>query len=122
LQRPTVRILVLIWQVVWLTAVAPGHTRGQIKPPGEAPSDRSTPAISAVAGCCMTAGADDPDPLSASECAVCDLLAMMTPATAIVLIPPVMPLVRQPAAGRPVSATIVLQTRPGSPRGPPMEA
>lgn len=85
------RLLLLAYQVVWLTVVIPGHQRGAIAVAG---SERSCCESKAEPPTCHVGGAgkgkaDHGDPAARwAKCAVCSLALRITTPPAIDLTPP----------------------------------
>lgn len=79
------RISLLVFQVVWLNAVLPGHTRGVIAL-GGAQSCHEAKATRCCPG--KKEKAPAPKPEKSAKCAVCVHAARMTPPPVIDLTPP----------------------------------
>ena len=74
-----VRITLLLFQVVWLNAVLPGHTRGIIPLACESKA-QSHCSMAAAGNCPKKSSPDAPaTPGRSSNCAVCQYAARMTP-------------------------------------------
>ena len=87
------RILFVLFQLVWLNAVLPGHRRGIVTVPGYEPArtDDSSLQASAQHACCSAAQRESDDSKSekrqrdrAAHCAVCVFAARLSQAPAIV--------------------------------------
>ena len=111
----------ILFQLVWLNAFLPGHTRGIVTVPGGAASA----AGAAEHSCCAHAnpspqdGEDSPAPDRRARCAVCFFAASM--AAAPVYVSPLAPLhlSERLAAGTPTAAPSLQHAVTYLGRGPP---
>src|SRR5687768_8164951 len=73
------RITLLVFQVVWLNAILPGHTRGIIQMSCDTPQGGQRCVMSGGSTCPKKSPQEKPAPPSSSNCAVCQYAARMTP-------------------------------------------
>jgi hypothetical protein len=113
--RP-LRISLLFVQVVWLNAVLPGHTRGQIVMPGG--------EAAAVRTCHRTdrpcSSKDPATPERKARCAVCFFAIRMVSVPVIVLQAPELELLAIHAVPDVLTPADALNHLPERDRGPPM--
>jgi hypothetical protein len=107
----------LVYQAIWLCVIVPGHTRGSVILPGS--------ASSVQVSCCGPTAKSDPrktDPGKRRDnCAICNFAARLSPAVAIVFVPPPMQLLhdcapeaRQSAPALPFHATFFGRAPPAA--------
>jgi hypothetical protein len=109
------RISLLVFQVVWLNVVLPGHTRGVIALPGSGDS------VQKSAGCCAKDHREEKSPAKprAGACAVCFFAARLSFPDVIDLTPPALGLVDVVDVPRAAEVHLAPLTIPFDNRGPP---
>jgi len=117
----------LVFQVIWLNVIVPGHTRGVVTLAGAPTAEESCHPV-AKTKCCPSkagrAGEESEPPVDDDErkanCAVCYFAARMAPPPAVDLLPSPLEIVRlaSPALPESVDSLETLPTYYG--RGPPL--
>ena len=117
----TARWCLILFQVVWLNAVLPGHTRGIVTVAGSSAASARDHACCASEGSSSTRDDNqDPSPERRSRCAVCFFAATMAAATP--LVSPLTPLCLAEILPAPAPAVAPSLDRPLAylGRGPPV--
>jgi hypothetical protein len=85
----TFRIALLVFQALWLNVIVPGHRRGMVSLPGEAPLPCHAVAAKPCCGSSHPASHDKPDHAGdpALHCGICYFAARVTPTPPIHLAP-----------------------------------
>lgn len=119
------RLVLVVFEALWLNVIVPGHQRGAVALPGE-PCATCEQQVATGEPCCdnqpVGKHPDKPRKDPAQHCAICYFAARLSTPVVIDLTPPPLRLleVRPPAAGEAHTRLTPVLTYDG--RGPPVAA
>jgi len=120
------RILILLFEALWLNAIVPGHQRGMVPLPGESCETMGMAGPSSARACCEHRSDGRSTPIQhgdpAQHCAICYFAARLTVPPPIDFAPRPTALVERVKQTAPVIAVSLAVPATYDGRGPPMNA
>lgn len=114
----SVRLLLALFATAWFAVIMPAHQRGQIRLPGAAETASCCAAKSPTPGHCGDESQKDGDPVR--SCAVCHLVAKLSPPVALIIPLPEPEPVAELTLTTPADPDCAADLRPQRSRAPPL--